>query len=36
MRTSMKVLSYPNAAQQIADMIVETGTASALKEESYG
>ena len=36
MRNAMKALSIPDAAQQIADMIISTGKASLLKEESYG
>ena len=36
MRSAMKALSNPDAAQQIADMIISTGTASLLKEDSYG
>jgi undecaprenyldiphospho-muramoylpentapeptide beta-N-acetylglucosaminyltransferase len=34
MRSAMKTLSIPDAAQQIADMIISIGTASSLKEES--
>ena len=36
MRSAMKTLSILDAAQRIADMIISTGTASLLKEESYG
>ena len=36
MRSAMQALSIPNAAQQIADMIINTGKASLSKEESYG
>ena len=36
MRNAMKALSMPDAAQQIAGMIISIGTASGLKEESYG
>jgi len=36
MRSAMQALSIPDAAQKIADMIIQTGTASSLKEESYG
>jgi len=36
MRSAMKALSIPDAAQRIAKMIISTGTASLLKEESYG
>jgi len=36
MRNAMKALATPDAAQQIADMIIETGSASVFKEDSYG
>ncbi len=36
MRNAMRVLSEPNAALKIADMIIQTGKASAMKEELYG
>jgi UDP-N-acetylglucosamine--N-acetylmuramyl-(pentapeptide) pyrophosphoryl-undecaprenol N-acetylglucosamine transferase len=36
MRNAMKALYIPDAALQIAESIIETGKASALKEESYG
>lgn len=36
MRNAMKALVVPDAAVKIADMIVESGTASVLKEESHG
>jgi len=36
MRSAMKALSIPDAAQKIADLLISTGTASSLKEESYG
>ena len=36
MRKSMQALAVPDAAQQIADLIVKAGSASASKEESYG
>ncbi|MDP2966451.1 MAG: UDP-N-acetylglucosamine--N-acetylmuramyl-(pentapeptide) pyrophosphoryl-undecaprenol N-acetylglucosamine transferase [Pelolinea sp.] len=36
MRKAMKALSIPDSAQQIADMIIETGKASVSKEESNG
>ena len=36
MRNAMKALSVPEAAQQVADLIIKTGKASVSKEESYG
>jgi len=36
MRSSMKALSILDAAQKIADMIISTGMAPSMKEESYG
>ena len=36
MQNAMKALAITDAAQQIADMVIETGKASALKEESHG
>jgi len=34
--SAMKALSIPDAAQKIANMIIRTGTASPMKEESHG
>ena len=36
MRKAMKALSVPDAAQQIAEIIIATGKVSVLKEKSYG
>ena len=36
MRIAMQALSNPDAAQQIAAIVIETGNVSVVKEESYG